>query len=437
MENEYQQSIDYLFSQLPMFSRVGGAAYKPGLERVEKLDAFFNHPHRRYRTIHVAGTNGKGSTSHLIASVLQAAGLKVGLYTSPHLVDFRERIKVNGEMISHEGVVDFVRRFRNSGYDGAPSFFELTMMMAFDWFAVKQVDVAVIEVGMGGRLDSTNIITPLLSVVTNISWDHTQFLGDTLEKIAAEKAGIIRRGIPALIGERQEECASVFEDKAKEVGTSLIFASDNVDGVQLRHNDDTTWQITLSSGVTFECPLGGDYQRHNLLTALHVLKRIPGIPLSDEVIAEGVESVVRATGLNGRWMRLRRNPLMICDTGHNIAGISYNMGQLRRWQESHKGSHLFMVIGFVADKDVDHILPMFPSDAKYYFTQAGIPRAMRVDVLREKAAAAGYPGGGYATVPEAVAAALADAAPDDMIYVGGSTFVVADYLASLEQVKKN
>jgi dihydrofolate synthase/folylpolyglutamate synthase len=428
--DEYQQSIDYLFSQLPMFSRVGGAAYKPGLERVEKLDAFFGHPHSRYPAIHIAGTNGKGSTSHLIASVLQAAGMKVGLYTSPHLADFRERIKVNGEMISRDGVVDFVNRFKSSGYDGDPSFFELTMMMAFDWFARQQVDIAVIEVGMGGRLDSTNIITPLLSVITNISWDHTQFLGDTLQKIAGEKAGIIKHHIPVVIGERQEETTEVFMAKAATEEAPIIFASDNEDAISLTHTDQGDWCVTLPSGKSFTCPLGGDYQRCNITTALHALRRIPGITISEEVISQGVESVITATGLMGRWMKVGEHPTMICDTGHNLAGITFNMGQLQRWQQQHPTSRLLMVIGFVADKDVDHILPLFPKNAEYFFSQAGIPRAMKAEVLAQKATAASLHGDIFCTVPEAVKAAQAKANPDDLIFIGGSTFIVADYLAS-------
>jgi dihydrofolate synthase/folylpolyglutamate synthase len=270
----------------------------------------------------------------------------------------------------------------------------------------------------------------LLSVITNISWDHTQFLGDTLQKIAAEKAGIIKPGIPVVIGERQEETTQVFLDKAAHEGAPIIFASDNEDAISLTHTEAGDWLVALPSGKSFICPLGGDYQRCNITTALHALHRIPGITLSEEVVAQGVREVIKSTGLMGRWMRVGEHPTMICDTGHNLAGITFNMGQLERWQTQHPESRLLMVIGFVADKDVDHILPLFPKDAEYFFSQAGIPRAMKAEVLAEKAATASLHGAVYGTVPEAVAAAVAKANPDDLIFIGGSTFIVADYLAA-------
>lgn len=426
----YQYATEWLFSQLPMFSRIGGAAYKAGLDRVMDLDHIFGHPHSRYATIHIAGTNGKGSTSHLIASALMAKGLKVGLYTSPHLVDFRERIKVNGEMIPREAVVRFTERIKSMHFDDHPSFFEITMMMAFCWFAEAKVDVAVIETGMGGRLDSTNIITPLISVITNISPDHTQFLGPTLRHIAAEKAGIIKTGVPCVIGERQTDLEEVFISKCSEHNAPITFASDNTDNLKLT-STPSGWQITFPSGLAAIMPLGGDYQRHNILTAWRAITSLPEqFRPTEYEIAHGFTNVIAATGLAGRWMILNQNPKVIADTGHNIAGLQSNMAQLKALQDSIPGSRLLMVIGFVSDKDVDNILHLFPANAYYYFTRANIPRAMDVDTLAAKASAAGLKGINYPDVVGAYKAALADASPIDIIYVGGSTFIVADLLAA-------
>lgn len=417
---DYKESLDFLFAQLPMFSRVGAAAYKPGLERSYALAEYFGNPQRRLRAVHVAGTNGKGSVSHLIASVLQSQGYKTGLYTSPHLVDFRERMRINGEMIPESKVIDFVERWQKGGYTGdKPSFFELTMMMAFDWFAAENVDYAVIEVGMGGRLDSTNILEPLLSVVTNISWDHTQFLGDTLPKIAAEKAGIIKSGIPAVIGEAEGEVAEVFRRRAREVGTTLRQAFAEVDE---------------AANEALQCPLAGSYQKKNVNTtrvAVDELRRA-GVEISDEAVAAGFRNVIANTHLRGRWTIVEKSPLTICDTGHNEAGLRYNMGQLASLMAERPGGRLRMVIGFVADKDVDHILPMFPKDAIYYVSNAQIPRAMKAEALLEKCEALGLYARALPTVAEAYAAARAEAGAGDIIYIGGSTFVVADFLAAAE-----
>lgn len=414
---EYKEAIDWLFAQLPMFSRIGAAAYKPGLERSDALSCHFGDPHRRFKSIHVAGTNGKGSVSNLIAATLQSHGYKVGLYTSPHLVDFRERMRVNGEMIPERDVVNFVERWQCAGYEGdRPSFFELTMMMAFDWFAGMEVDYAVIEVGMGGRLDSTNIITPILSVITNISFDHTQFLGDTLAKIASEKAGIIKAGVPAVVGEAVAETEPVFRARAAEVCTSLREAYREVDD---EAND------------SLHCALTGDYQRRNVNTArvaIDELRRC-GVEISDDAISRGFADVENLTGFRGRWSVVSRSPLVICDTGHNEAGLSYNMEQLRRLLGEHRNGRLRFVIGFVADKDVDHILALFPADAEYYVTQAQIPRALNYEDLLRRCAVRGLHAQGFATVSEAYNAAMADAGPDDIIYVGGSTFIVADFLS--------
>lgn len=427
---KYDEALEWLFRQLPMFSRIGAAAYKPGLDTSLALDSYFGHPHRRFRSIHVGGTNGKGSTSHSLAAVLQSQGYKTGLYTSPHLADFRERIRVDGEMIPRHAVTDFVERFRASGYEGHPSFFELTMMMAFDWFARQEVDYAVIEVGMGGRLDSTNIITPIGCVITNISKDHTQFLGDTLPKIASEKAGIIKRGIPVVIGEAEGEVHRVFADKAVETGAPIRFAQEET----ALPDTSSLEGVTLPSGLKFDYDLKGDYQKANLRTVLAAIQMLrgTGVEISDKSIAEGLANVSRLTGLAGRWMRLSENPLAIADTGHNEAGLRYNFAQLERLRTEVPGRRLHIVAGFVADKDVDHILPLFPREASYYLTQAQIPRAMPVEELVRKAAACGITGNMYGTVPEAWHAALAAAGTDDLIYVGGSTFIVADMLAHLQ-----
>ena len=429
---DYNESLEYLYRQLPMFSRIGAAAYKPGLQTSEKLDAFFGHPHRRFKSVHVAGTNGKGSCSHAIAAILQSQGYKTALYTSPHLVDFRERIRINGDMIPQDNVTDFVTRFIACGYDGHPSFFELTMMMAVDWFSAERVDYAVIEVGMGGRLDSTNIITPIGCVITNISKDHTQFLGDTLPKIASEKAGIIKPGIPVVIGEAQGEIRDVFTRKAEESNAAITFAEEENASLQAV-NTPEGWQCTTAEGLQFTFPLGGDYQRKNIATvfsAVNMLRR-QGVHIEDSSIVRGLANIQRLTGLMGRWSILGRDPLTIADTGHNEAGLTYNMAQLRQLIASKPtGARLRMVIGFVADKDIDNILSLFPTDADYYLTQAAIPRALAAEQLAERAAAHGLHGRTFQTVPEAVAAANADAAADDIIYIGGSTFVVADHLAA-------
>ncbi|MDE5644298.1 MAG: bifunctional folylpolyglutamate synthase/dihydrofolate synthase [Muribaculaceae bacterium] len=415
---EYNEALDWLFAQLPMFSRVGAAAYKPGLERSEALSRHFGDPHRRWKAIHVAGTNGKGSVSSLIAATLQSQGYKTALYTSPHLVDFRERMRVNGEMIPRDRVVDFVERWKTCGYTGdRPSFFELTMMMAFEWFAGMNVDYAVIEVGMGGRLDSTNIITPLLSVITNISKDHTQFLGETLAQIASEKAGIIKPGIPVVIGEADTETENVFRSKAAEVGAPLREAYREID------ND---------VNVSLECGLHGDYQQKNVNTArvaIDELRRL-GIEIDEESIHRGFHDVESLTGLKGRWTVLSDNPLVICDTGHNEAGLTYNLEQLAKLRAGRCGAKLRFVIGFVADKDVPHILPMFPHDAVYYVSQAQIPRAMNWQELLEHCRSLGLDAEGYPDVSTAFEAAKKEAVPQDIIYIGGSTFIVADFFAT-------
>lgn len=431
----YQNAIDYLFSQLPMFTRVGAAAYKPGLERTLQLAEVYDHPERKFKAIHIAGTNGKGSTSHMLASVLQATGYKTALYTSPHLVDFRERIRINGEMIPQEDVVKFVENLKSNEtlQEIRPSFFELTMMLAFDWFAREKVDYAVIEVGMGGRLDSTNIISPLASVITNISFDHTQFLGDTLAKIASEKAGIMKPGIPVVIGEAVSETETVFRNHASEVGATLREAYSNNLITSFEENPDWGWDVQSPIGGRFHLPLAGDYQRKNLNTLLSTLDilRLQGIKIDDHDIRCGLEGVEQLTGLSGRWTRLNQNPLVICDTGHNEGGLRYNLAQLARLKQKRDGE-LRIVMGFVADKDVRHILPMFPKDAIYYITNANIPRAMKAEELATLCHEANldtrHPLTIIPDVKQAYAAALSASSPTDLIYIGGSTFVVADLL---------
>lgn len=435
---DYKEATEYLYRQLPMFSRVGAAAYKPGLDTSIRLDKFFGNPHREFKSIHVGGTNGKGSTSHLFASVLQEQGYKVGLYTSPHLIDYRERIRINGEMISKDEVIDFVKRFINSGYAGKPSFFELTMMMAFDCFARNEVDYAVIEVGMGGRLDSTNIITPEMCVITNISKDHTQFLGDTLEKIAAEKAGIIKRDIPVVIGEASGSVREVFEKKAMEEHAPIVYAQDSryFENAVTEDNGEPGWELSTEKYGKVKCPLSGFYQLANFSTVFAAVEvaRQKGIEISNEAVKSGFENVIANTGLAGRWMKLGDKPYVICDTGHNIAGINYNMQQVRAWHKAHPEGEVRFVIGFVSDKDVESVLKLLPADASYYLTQAAIPRAMAVEELKEKfVAAMNIYAPAFATVPEAFKAAMADAGESDMVYVGGSTFVVADLLAWMRQ----
>ena len=428
---DYKQATEYLYSQLPMFSRTGAAAYKPGLQTSEELDSFFGHPHKKFKSIHVAGTNGKGSTSHMIASVLQEQGYKTGLYTSPHLVDFRERIKVNGEMIPPEAVISFTERFKNSGYHGHPSFFELTMMLAFDWFAKEEVDYAVIEVGMGGRLDSTNIITPQACVITNISKDHTQFLGNTLEKIAEEKAGIIKQGIPVTIGEKgTPEVENVFRKKASEVYAPIRFAEENKKLTIPKHNPDGGWDMKSCIFGDLHIPLDGEYQRHNFISAVTALDMLSdiGIIFDNESVKNGLRKVVENTGLAGRWMRCGSDPEIICDTGHNEAGIKSNMKRLETWQKKHPEGKLLMVIGFVSDKDVIHILPFFPENARYFFTQADIPRAMKAEEVARLAAGAGLYGEIIPNVTHAVEEAIKNAGDKDLVFIGGSTFVVADFL---------
>lgn len=436
----YQEALDYLYAQLPMFSRVGAAAYKPGLERVEQLSRFFGNPEKKLRAIHIAGTNGKGSTSHMIAAVLQDAGYKTALYTSPHLVDFRERIKIDGEMIPEEKVVEFVERWQNCNYKGdRPSFFELTMMMAFDWFASEKVDYAVIETGMGGRLDSTNILSPILCVITNISLDHTQFLGHTLPEIAQEKGGIIKEGIPVVIGEADKEVEAVFHAKADEMGAPIVDVYKNPPADNFRLKDDYSGWIASSSFLgDFEVDLAGDYQKKNIATALAALLELKkmGIDLPKDNIKRGLKKAAETTGLSGRWTIISKKPLTICDTGHNIGGLEVNVERLKSLiKERPAEAELRKLIGFVADKAIDEILDIFPKDAVYYITNADIPRALNANLLKEKFEQHGLSGRAFSNIEAAYEQLKKDAQEEDVVYIGGSTFIVADFLKMLSEKK--
>lgn len=422
----YDETIDYLFNKTLVFQHVGAQAYKPGLDTTIQLSQAFGRPEKTFKSIHVAGTNGKGSTSHLLASILQKAGYKVGLYTSPHLLDFRERIRVDGKMVSKEFVCDFVDKFINCGYDGRqPSFFELATIMAFKYFEQQHVDVAVVEVGLGGRLDSTNIISPELSIITNISFDHTQFLGNTLAAIAGEKAGIIKEKTPVVIGEYTSETRPVFEAKAREMQAPIVFAQDNSEIIDFHRSIDTLEMSTRNYGDIMG-QLAGECQTLNADTVLHAVTmlRQKDFNISDANVRDGFATVCDATGLMGRWMKVIDNPVTICDTGHNPGGFQYIADQLQ-----HADCDILrVVIGFVSDKDISHILNMLPVDARYYFTQPSVARALPCTSLAEKAAEFGLTGNTYHSVHEAYSAARTEASANDLIYVGGSTFIVADFL---------
>lgn len=425
----YDEAINFLYTQLPMFQRMGANAYKPGLDTSIALDKAFGNPHSRFPSIHIAGTNGKGSTAHTLAAILQSAGYKVGLYTSPHLVDFRERIRINGEMISHSAVVDFVNRYRALQLDCQPSFFELTMTMAFEYFAKEKIDIAVIETGLGGRLDSTNIISPILSIITNISFDHTAFLGDTLTAIASEKAGIIKRNIPVVVGEASGDVKQLFLDKSIEMNSPIKFADENkaFSSAELTP-DGYLYHNTPFGNITGE--LTGECQQKNTATILSAIEqlRLIGWEITPDAVKQGFANVCNLTGLAGRWMELQQSPRVVCDTGHNVGGWEYLSRQLSQVE-----GKLHMVIGFVNDKDISHILDLMPHNATYYFTRAEIPRALSADEVKAIALAKGLKGEAYATVAEAYQKAIVSASATDTIFIGGSTFVVADLLTHRQQ----
>lgn len=429
----YQEVLEFLYSQLPMFQRTGPAAYKDNLDNTIRLDDLFDHPHRSFKTIHVAGTNGKGSVSHMLASVFQEAGYQTGLYTSPHLKDFRERIRVNGTMITEEAVVQFTERYlqKNETEKLEPSFFELTVSMAFDYFRSQKVDIAIIEVGLGGRLDSTNIITPEVSVITNISFDHMALLGNTLPKIAAEKAGIIKKGVPVVVGESSSETDLVFERFAEKAPTSLVFADQDyqADYSMLTTGGKQSLNIRSKANLVYpdlQLDLLGIYQRKNVPTVLKTIDILKsrGWNLPEDSIREGLAHTIQNTGLMGRWQIIGNNPLTVCDTGHNAAGIRLVVEQINQtaWKTLH------IVIGMVNDKDQDEVLALLPANAHYYFTKASIPRASNPEELAAKASQFGLKGNCYPTVQQALSAALANADENDLVFVGGSTFVAAEIL---------
>lgn len=424
----YQETITYLFNSAPLFQNIGQGAYKEGLSNTHALDGYFGHPHRAFRTIHVAGTNGKGSCSHTLAAILQSAGYKVGLYTSPHLVDFRERIRVDGVAISEQFVIDFVAQHRSFFEPLHPSFFELTTAMALLYFSEQQVDVAVVEVGLGGRLDCTNIISPDLSIITNISFDHTGLLGDTLAKIASEKAGIIKPHTPVVIGEHNDDTYPVFMNEAVGKQAPITFAQDTLLYVDKESLPDYDIYHATPYG-DLRAELRGYCQEKNVNTLLHAIKQLLqlGYRISGEAISNGFAHVCQLTGLMGRWQQLKASPRLICDTGHNIGGFRYIVPQLL----AQPCKTLRIVFGMVNDKDVSGVLALLPPHATYYFAQASVARALDSSVLQSLAAPYGLQGTAYQTVEIATQAALQDADDDDFIYVGGSSFIVADLLASV------
>lgn len=422
----YEETLQYLYTSAPLFQQIGKDAYKEGLDTTYRLDEYFGQPHKQFKTIHVAGTNGKGSCSHTLAAILQSAGYKTGLYTSPHLADFRERIRVNGIPVSKEFVMQFVEQHRAFFEPLHPSFFELTTAMAFHYFAQQQVDVAIIEVGLGGRLDCTNIITPDLCLITNISFDHVQFLGDTLGKIAAEKAGIIKPGIPVVIGETTPETKAVFLTKAETTGAPIVFAEEEQLLKSCTTTADGLFLYETTDYPQFKGELRGLYQQHNtntLLSAIRQLKK-SGYQLADEHVRNGFANVCSLTGLMGRWQTLQQSPKIICDTGHNVGGITYIVEQLKR--EPYRQLHI--VMGMVNDKDISGVLALLPKNAKYYFTQASVKRALPAAEMAEKAKTFQLQGNHYPDVMTALNAAKTNATPEDLIFVGGSSFIVADLL---------
>lgn len=427
----YQEVISYLYDHLPYYQRSGPAAYKNNLDNTIALDLMFNHPHHRYPSVHVAGTNGKGSVSHMLASILMEAGYKTGLYTSPHLKDFRERIRINGQMVEKQFVVDFVNTFRhlNQEKELDPSFFELTVMMAFEYFAQNQVDIAIIEVGLGGRLDSTNIITPELSVITNISFDHTALLGDTLGKIALEKAGIIKQGVPVIIGEAHPQTSIIFNGIANKKHAPLTYANEHYNTIPGLYSPDgrQIFNVRKDGVVVYEnlkLDLLGNYQAKNICTVVAAIEQLREgrCRISEEALRNGLDSVVNNTGLLGRWQVIGANPRIICDTGHNEGGIREVVAQIA--QTPHKKLHF--IIGMVNDKDIAGVLNLLPRDAEYYFTKAAIPRALDENQLMKMAAFFKLMGTSFTSVNEALVAARKNAGPDDLIFIGGSTFIVAE-----------
>lgn len=421
----YQETIQYLFNSTPVFEHVGAAAYKPGLYNTHELDQHFGHPHTAYKTIHVAGTNGKGSCSHTLAAILQEAGYKVGLYTSPHLVDFRERIRVNGHPISEQRVIDFVEQERTFFEPLNPSFFELTTALTLLYFKEQQVDVAIIEVGLGGRLDCTNIITPVLSLITNISFDHTQFLGNTLEQIAAEKAGIIKQHVPVVIGETTPETRTVFEQKAAICKAPIYFAEEESEILSSKVCQTGGRDYITQHFGNLHGQLGGEYQERNANTVLKALPLLQEIfNITPNNIIRGFANVTTLTGLRGRWEKLRENPIVICDTGHNVAGWKWLAPQIK----SVVCRKLRLVFGMIDDKDVETVIKLLPQNATYYWAQASTKRAIPSNIIAEMGRKNQLVGTDCGTVEKAYHRAITDASADDFIFVGGSSYIVSDLL---------
>jgi dihydrofolate synthase/folylpolyglutamate synthase len=432
---DYPQTIKYLYEQLPVFTRVGASAYKEDLTNTIELCKRLGDPQNKFKSVHIGGTNGKGSTSHILAAILQTAGYKTGLYTSPHLRDFRERIRINGQMISEQQVIDFVAEHQKDFDDIQPSFFEMTVGLAFDIFAKEKVDIAIIEVGLGGRLDSTNIITPLLSVITNIGWDHMNILGDTLQLIAAEKAGIIKPEVPVIIGEHQVEVANIFLRKASQEEADISFASDEWE-VHSKVKSEKSEIDLLDIAVThtaqaktycLQLDLTGSYQLKNIKTVLAAVDELrrQGFAITDEHLQTALRQVKTLTGLHGRWEVLSNDPLTICDTGHNPEGIQEVLKNI----VATPFKHLHFVIGMVNDKDITKVLTMLPTDATYYFCRPDIPRGLEAESLKQKAESFGLQGEAYPTVKAALLSAQRNAHKNDLVFVGGSTFVVAEVVS--------
>lgn len=427
----YSDTLEFLYSSLPMYQRIGQAAYRSDLETTLRLDKHLGCPHRHYKTIHIAGTNGKGSVSHMLASILQSAGYKTGLYTSPHYIDYRERIRLNGKKIGKQYVIDFVRDNTEIIKELKPSFFEMTAAMAFEFFKDEKVDVAVIETGMGGRLDSTNIITPMISVITNIGLDHTRYLGDTIGKIAAEKAGIIKRRVPVVIGQTQANTKDIFLEKAAEKEADIYFA-DQKYSVRINGGKNDIQSCSYNvyrEGKPFLMDLctdmQGDFQALNIITVMQARELLAkSLKLDDAAVFSGLGNVRSNTGFMGRWQIIRKAPLIVCDSAHNIEGIKLSMAQLMK-----TGAREFhIVFGIVNDKDADTILGLLPPGAKYYFARASVPRALDSDILRGKAEEYSLPGQAFQSVWSAFLSAMEKSGKDDVIYIGGSSFVVADFL---------
>ncbi|MGF7040000.1 bifunctional folylpolyglutamate synthase/dihydrofolate synthase [Mucilaginibacter lappiensis] len=436
---DYNATIQYLYTQLPMFTRDGVSAFKKDLTNTLELCKRLGNPQYQFKSVHIAGTNGKGSTSHMLAAILQTAGYKTGLYTSPHLKDFRERIRINGQMISEQTVIDFVADHHTDFDEIAPSFFEMTVALAFDVFAKEKIDIAIVEVGLGGRLDSTNVITPLLSVITNIGWDHMNMLGNTLQLIAGEKAGIIKPGIPVIVGEHQPEIAQVFVDKAQQENSSITFASDEwtiegkseVESQKLKIFEHVDLSIKRNSlpathnpPLNLKLDLTGTYQLKNVKTVLAAVEelRTQGFVITDDHITTALQQVKNLTGLHGRWEVLNIQPLTICDTGHNPDGIQEVVKNIAA-VDYH---HLHFVIGMVNDKDITKVLSILPNDATYYFCKPDIPRGLDAETLKQQAEGFGLRGSAYPSVKAALQSAQQQARDNDLVFVGGSTFVVAE-----------